>query len=57
MVLQRSPDRWFEGCELADRLRNHDDADNEEVGAGIWVCAGPRGSWSEAWAGLGHYDA
>ncbi|GAA4706285.1 glycosyltransferase family 39 protein [Nocardioides conyzicola] len=57
VVLQRSPDPWFEGCELRARLRNSDDADNEEVGAGVWVCDGPRRSWSEAWAALGHYDA
>jgi 4-amino-4-deoxy-L-arabinose transferase-like glycosyltransferase len=56
LVLQGSPD-GFDGCELKDRLRNDDDTDNEEVGAGIWVCDGPRGSWSEAWEGLAHYDA
>jgi hypothetical protein len=57
LVLQGSPAADFEGCELKGRLRNGDDTDNEEVGAGIWVCDGPRGSWSEAWEGLGHYDA
>jgi len=57
LVLQGSPDAGFEGCELKDRLRNHDGVDNEEVGAGVWVCDGPRGSWSQAWKGLVHYDA
>ena len=51
VVLQGSPDADFEGCGSKDRLRNSDGVDNEEVGAGIWVCAGPRGSWSEAWKG------
>ena len=56
LVLQGPPD-GFEGCELKDRLRNADGMDNEEVGAGIWVCDGPSGGWSEAWEGLAHYDA
>jgi hypothetical protein len=56
LVLQRSP-VGFEGCELEDRLRNDAGTDNEEVGAGIWVCDGPRGSWSDAWESLAHYDA
>lgn len=57
VVLQVPPEDWFTGCELKDRLRNDAGADNEEVGAGIWVCDGPRGSWSQAWEGLQHYDA
>ncbi|GAA1777285.1 glycosyltransferase family 39 protein [Nocardioides hankookensis] len=56
-VLQGSPEGAFEGCELKARLRNTAGADNEEVGAGIWVCAGPVGSWSSAWSHLVHYDA
>jgi hypothetical protein len=31
--------------------------DNEENGHGIWVCAGPRGSWAAAWPRLLHLDA
>ncbi|WP_395690203.1 glycosyltransferase family 39 protein [Nocardioides sp.] len=57
VVFQVSPDPWFTGCRLETRLRNDADAPNEEVGAGVWVCDGPRGSWSQAWAGLAHYDA
>ena len=57
VVFQGSPDDWFTGCELAARLHNDADAANEEAGAGVWVCDGPTGSWSQAWDGLGHYDA
>ena len=47
----------FDGCRLAATLHNDAGADNEEEGAGVWVCAGPHGSWSERWADLVHYDA
>ncbi|KQW47770.1 hypothetical protein ASC77_15195 [Nocardioides sp. Root1257] len=57
LVLQGSPEGAFEGCDLKDRLHNSADADNEEVGAGIWVCDGPVGTWSTAWPHLVHYDA
>lgn len=57
VVFEGSPDAWFTGCELESRLHNDANAGNEEAGAGVWVCAGPKDSWSQAWAGLGHYDA
>ena len=57
VVLQHPPAGEFAGCRLQDRLRSSDGADNEEVGAGIWLCEGPVGSWSGAWPGLVHYDA
>lgn len=47
----------FEGCERTATLHNDAGADNEEEGAGVWVCDGPRGSWSERWPDLVHYDA
>ncbi|WP_243060582.1 glycosyltransferase family 39 protein [Nocardioides sp. SR21] len=47
----------FEGCERAATLHNDAGADNEEEGAGVWVCDGPVGSWSERWPDLVHYDA
>ena len=47
----------FEGCERAATLHNEAGADNEEEGAGVWVCDGPVGSWSERWPDLVHYDA
>ncbi|GAB3198729.1 glycosyltransferase family 39 protein [Nocardioides hungaricus] len=56
VVLQGTPD-GFEDCSLRDRLQNSSGTENEEVGAGIWVCSGPVGSWSSAWEGLAHYDA
>ncbi len=57
VVFQVDPSPWFAGCELEARLRNDADAANEEVGAGVWVCDGPVGSWSGAWPDLLHYDA
>ena len=56
LVLEVPPD-GFRGCDLRDRLRNDTGTDNEEVGAGIWVCAGPVGGWRAAWPRLVHYDA
>jgi 4-amino-4-deoxy-L-arabinose transferase-like glycosyltransferase len=32
-------------------------ADNEENGNGIWTCAGPTGSWAQAWPHLRHLSA
>ena len=57
VVLQISPDGWFTGCDLKGRLHNGSGTNNEEVGAGVWVCDGPKGSWADAWDGLSHYDA
>ncbi|HEU5037597.1 MAG TPA: glycosyltransferase family 39 protein [Nocardioides sp.] len=56
VVLQAPPDA-FDGCELAARLHNDSGTDNEEVGAGVWVCDGPVGGWRAAWPDLVHYDA
>ncbi len=41
----------------AATLHNDAGADNEEEGTVVWLCDGPRGSWSERWADLVHYDA
>jgi hypothetical protein len=57
VVDEGSPTRDFEGCVLKDRLHNAEGADNEEVGAGVWVCESPRGGWAAAWPRLVHYDA
>jgi hypothetical protein len=38
-------------------ISNNEGADNEERGAPVWVCAGPRGSWAVQWPGLSHLDA
>jgi hypothetical protein len=56
LVLQTPPDD-FEGCELKDRLHNDSDTDNEEVGAGVWLCDGPIDGWRAAWPRLVHYSA
>lgn len=57
VVHQGSPVGDFRDCVLTDTLSNDAGAEGEEVGAGIWVCSGPTGSWSSAWDGLSHYDA
>lgn len=57
VVYQDSPTRDFGGCAFKARLRNDVGADNEEVGAGVWVCAAPRGDWAVSWPRLSHYDA
>ena len=56
LVYENPPD-GFEGCVLKARLRNDSGTDNEEVGAGVWVCDGPVGGWRAAWPRLVHYDA
>ncbi len=57
VVLQMSPTAAFRGCTLQARLQNSSDTHNEEVGAGVWLCDGPRDSWAQAWPRLAHYDA
>jgi 4-amino-4-deoxy-L-arabinose transferase-like glycosyltransferase len=43
------------GCRRAAPLDTG--VDNEENGNGVWVCAGPTGSWAQAWPRLLHLDA
>jgi hypothetical protein len=43
------------GCRQAAVLRTG--VGNEEDGAPVWVCDGPRGSWAQAWHRLRHLDA
>ncbi|MBA2954904.1 glycosyltransferase family 39 protein [Nocardioides sp. CGMCC 1.13656] len=57
VVFPTNPSKWFRACEDRLKLNNEADAPNEEVGVGIWVCAGPRGSWADAWDELSHYSA
>lgn len=57
VVYQGTPEGDFEDCVLADELENSLGAKGEEVGAGVWVCSVPVGSWSSAWDDLAHYDA
>jgi 4-amino-4-deoxy-L-arabinose transferase-like glycosyltransferase len=41
-------------CRAATRVDNGLDVDNDEQGTVIYICAGPRGSWSAEWPGLRH---
>jgi hypothetical protein len=42
-------DEWFDHVERAGTIDNGLDLDNEEQGTPIWVCSGPRRSWTELW--------
>jgi len=42
------------GCRMAARIENGLGIDNDEQGTGIYVCMGPRASWSSAWPSLRH---
>jgi hypothetical protein len=49
---QRFPD-----CRLASRVDTGAGVDNEEQGAGVYVCGAPTGGWRAAWPSLTHLDA
>jgi hypothetical protein len=51
------PERAFVGCARTAVLTNSAGADNEESGASVWTCEGPRGSWAQQWPSLTHLDA
>ena len=53
----RDPSIDFEGCRAAATIDNGVDLENEEQGGTVFVCEGPRGSWSEAWSRLTHLNA
>jgi hypothetical protein len=42
----------FDGCRIAARVDNAAGVDNDERGAPVAVCSGPRGRWSRAWGSL-----
>jgi hypothetical protein len=44
----------LDGCRVVGRIDNDHDVDNDEQGAPVMVCSGPRGSWREAWPELSH---
>jgi 4-amino-4-deoxy-L-arabinose transferase-like glycosyltransferase len=46
--------RQLGGCTLTARIENDHDVDNDEQGATVFVCDGPRRPWSELWSGLRH---
>jgi 4-amino-4-deoxy-L-arabinose transferase-like glycosyltransferase len=47
----------FIGCRRAATIDNGVGLDNEEQGGAVFVCAGPRRAWAEAWTDLRHLDA
>jgi Dolichyl-phosphate-mannose-protein mannosyltransferase len=51
------PDANFTDCRAATVIDNAADADNEERGRQIWVCAAPQGDWAQQWPRLAHLDA
>ena len=53
-----SPDQLgqFGACEQQATLGNRFGIDNEERGAGVWVCRGMPRPWSRAWRRLRHLD-
>ena len=48
-------DTYWNGCREASRIDNGVDADNEEQGVPIWVCAGPNRPWATLWDDLSSY--
>jgi 4-amino-4-deoxy-L-arabinose transferase-like glycosyltransferase len=44
----------LEGCRVRARIENDDGIDNDEQGAPVMVCAGPRRPWREEWPALRH---
>ena len=44
----------FLDCRLAARIDNGLGIENDEQGAGVYVCAGPRHPWSAEWPSLEH---
>jgi hypothetical protein len=54
VVGYRDPTASFVGCDQAAVVDNGLDVDNEEQGASIWLCDGPRGGWAAAWSDLTH---
>jgi 4-amino-4-deoxy-L-arabinose transferase-like glycosyltransferase len=47
--------RFFRSCRLAMRVSNSAGVDNDEHGEPVYLCAGVRGTWSQAWRALRHY--
>jgi 4-amino-4-deoxy-L-arabinose transferase-like glycosyltransferase len=43
-------------CEHAARISNEADVENDEWGAGVWICRGQTGTWQDRWALIRHLD-
>ncbi len=56
VVGYRNPDEFLTGCLALDPIVMPDDIDNEEQGAPLWRCDGPRRSWDQLWPELRHID-
>lgn len=54
-VGEELPEDSLVGCEQKATLDTG--ADNEEDGAGVWQCAGPAGSWTDAWENITRLSA
>lgn len=48
--------RFWTDVTLAGRVDNGVGLDNEEQGAAIWICRGPRAPWPELWPRLAHLN-
>ena len=46
----------FASCSVVDYLDNGVDVDNEEQGAPVAVCEGPRAPWRVLWPRFHHLD-
>ena len=44
------------GCATKARINNTAGIDNDEHGAPVLICQGPRGSWAQQWPDLQHLD-
>jgi hypothetical protein len=49
-------ERFFEDVERVGTIDNGIGVENEEQGAGIWLCRSPRAPLPELWIQLRHYD-
>jgi hypothetical protein len=45
----------FRSCRIAARVHNDVSVDNDEEGAPIWVCSGPKASWASMWPAFRQY--
>jgi 4-amino-4-deoxy-L-arabinose transferase-like glycosyltransferase len=56
VVGYRFPDELLIGCVALDPIVMPYDVANEEQGAPLWRCVGPRGDWEQLWPQLRHID-
>lgn len=46
--------RWFAGCRIVTHLQSPDGVDNQEAGAPVRSCTGPRRPWPQLWPEFRH---